>query len=115
MTVRIFLQQSDEWRAADNAIGGKRSALTQQPLPGTDDLRAAAPHEIACQEAMWEHNYAAALEHARQVLTVLMCDEVKPYRALAWSHCRAAACSLVSLTIADLWLSPSSLRRAAAR
>jgi hypothetical protein len=93
--VRIFLMQSEEWRAADDAIVSRRASLMQVALPGTDDLRAASSNEIDYQQAIWQHDYAGALEHARKVLTALTSSEVKPYRAL-WFYLAGSAAWLAA-------------------
>ena len=86
----IFLEQDESWIDADNYIASQREAMTRNSLPGTDDLKAAVPHEVEYQYAMWEGDYVRALECCRSVLAQLTHPDLRGYRAL-WSYLAGSA------------------------
>jgi len=88
--LNIFLNQDESWIEADNYIASQRETMTRNSLPGTDDLKAAVPHEVEYQYAMWEGDYVRALECCRSVLAQLTHPDLRGYRAL-WSYLAGSA------------------------
>lgn len=88
--LRIFFEQGEEWSGADNEIVALREKAEQKRLPGTVDLQAAVTHEIDYQYAMWQGDFASALEACRKVLTELKDSDLKGYRAL-WNYLAGSA------------------------
>ena len=82
----IFLVHSDEWDAADQNIVADRDERTQEPLPCVESFLKAVPHEVDYQYALWNGDFATALEEARKVLTALQGpEELRGYRAF-WMY-----------------------------
>lgn len=88
--MKLFLDQSPEWKAAEGEIVQLRSARTQAPLPGSDQLRIAVSSEVAYAEALWTGNFDLALDAARSVLSSLAGDDLKGYRAF-WYYLAGSA------------------------
>lgn len=93
--LRLFLAQGEDWSQADNEIVSQRQRLEQKRLPAAGDLQNAVPHEIDYQYAIWQGDYAAALEACRKILTELKDPELKGYRAW-WNYLAGAAAWLKS-------------------
>lgn len=87
---RLFLTQGEEWGQADEEIVSLRQRLEQKRLPATGDLQNAVQYEIDYQYAIWQGDYAAALEACRKVLTELKDAELKGYRAW-WNYLAGSA------------------------
>jgi hypothetical protein len=49
---------------------------------GTEQLAAAAPHEVAAVDAAWQGDWPAAIDAAGKALTHLAGDDVRHYQAL---------------------------------
>jgi hypothetical protein len=81
----LFLEHSEEWMNAEEDIIEKRSAMVQEPLPGTECLRTAVKHEIKYQYCLWNSDFIGALESCRSVLATLVDPNLKGYRAL-WQY-----------------------------
>lgn len=91
----IFLQQDDEWNAADEEIVSIRQRCTQKILPGTEDLQKAAAYEVEYQYALWREDFPRALESARKIIAELNHPELQGYRAL-WNYLAGSAAWLGS-------------------
>lgn len=88
----LFYARGEDWRSADNEIRRLRGQLTQQQLPGMDQLSESSRHEVNFQYALWDGNFARALEEARGVLTHLVDPGLQGYRAL-WNYLAGNAAS----------------------
>ena len=88
--VEIFLEQGDEWKEADSGILEIRSETTQSRLPDVDALRNSVRSEVAYQYAIWNKDYAGALDHCRRALDSLGGDNLKGYRAF-WNYLAGSA------------------------
>jgi Rad3-related DNA helicase len=64
---RIFLDHGSEWEEANRQILEYRAKASQKPYPAMDQLAQAVPFEIAYQALMWQGDYCAAFEKAREV------------------------------------------------
>lgn len=81
----LFLAHSDDWNDAEEDIISNRSSMVQERLPGIDNLRQAAPHEVEYQYCLWHGDFTGALEQCRRILAVLTDPELRGYRAL-WHY-----------------------------
>lgn len=88
----LFYARGDDWRSAENEIRRLRAQLTQQQLPSLAQLADSSAHEVNYQYAMWDGNFAKALEEARGVLTHLTDAGLQGYRAL-WNYLAGTAVS----------------------
>jgi hypothetical protein len=95
----ILLRHDDEWDEAENYIASLRQEIKKINLPGTDDLAIAVQDELEYQYAMWEGDYARALEHCKKILSALTHPELKGYRAL-WNYLAGSAAWLGSRQLA---------------
>jgi hypothetical protein len=100
--LKVFYARGEAWKSADNEIRRLRGQAVQATLPALDQLRAAANHEVAFQYALWDNNPQAALEAAKEVLTILQDGGLKGYRGL-WNYLAGDAASQVTAArIGDL-------------
>jgi Rad3-related DNA helicase len=90
---QIFLDHEAEWEDANEGILEARANATQLAFPAMDQLAEAVPYEIEYQAAMWQSDYAAALEAAREVLSELTDPGLRGYRAL-WHYLAGSAAEL---------------------
>jgi Type III restriction enzyme, res subunit/Helicase C-terminal domain len=90
---QIFLDHDAEWEEANEIILEARANATQSGFPAMDQLASAVSHEIAYQAAMWQSDYAVALEAAREVLAELKDPGLRGYRAL-WHYLAGSAAEL---------------------
>lgn len=91
----IFLENDEAWEEANEVILDARGSATQEPFPAMGELSAAVEHEIAYQTAMWEKDYTAAYESAREVLGVITGSDLRGYRAL-WHYLAGSAAHLAA-------------------
>lgn len=86
----IFLNQDDDWQAADASILELREGATQSQLPAIEALKRSVNHEVRYQYALWNENYIVAVDECRNVLNQLSGDELKGYRAF-WNYLGGSA------------------------
>lgn len=86
----IFLQHADEWAGVEADIVADRDQLDQVSPPGTGQLQAAARHEVAAWQAVWQGEWPLALEQARRVIDALRGGQVSQRYAALWNY--LAAC-----------------------
>jgi DEAD/DEAH box helicase/Helicase C-terminal domain len=89
----IFLEQGDDWRAANADILAKREHLKQDQPPWMTDLAATSSIEIDYVNAIWNNNYESAFAHAKSVLAILNDEKLRGYRAL-WHYLAGSAALL---------------------
>lgn len=91
---QTFLNQTDDWQEAEQAIVSHRNRLMKQPDPTTTVLAKVAPLEIDYVYRMWNGQYEDALKVAADITEALSGgDELKPYRSF-WHHQAAASAFL---------------------
>jgi Rad3-related DNA helicase len=79
--IDLFLNQSKEWREAENDIIELRNDLKKEKLPCTDILEEIVNFEIKYQEYLWGSEFEKAVDEAKKVLTKLNSEELRGYRA----------------------------------
>ena len=62
----IFLEHDEDWETANEAILEAREKATQADFPAMGELGNSVAYEIAWQKAMWDGDYAKALEFGRE-------------------------------------------------
>jgi len=77
---QTFLDQGEEWEAAEEAIISLRETKTRQLDPVTERLRAVVGDEVGYLYAMWNGDFETALQKAKAVADGLGGDETKGYR-----------------------------------
>jgi hypothetical protein len=87
--LRHFHAQDEDWRAAEEDIIISREAAQRTRLPGTAQLQAAAPHEVAAIDAAWQGDWPAAIDAAGKALSHLGGDDTRHYQAL-WHYILAS-------------------------
>jgi plasmid stability protein len=85
-----FFDRDAAWEAADQAILSLRDRLNQRMMAATKDLAEAVAAELAYQYALWNADFAHALEHCRSVLGKLNHEDLRGYRAL-WMYLAGSA------------------------
>ncbi|WP_338810413.1 DEAD/DEAH box helicase [Agrobacterium leguminum] len=89
----IFMAHDAEWEEANETILESRGQAVQAEFPAMSDLSNAVAHEIAWQKAMWDGDYTAAYDAAREVLGNLNDPGLRGYRAL-WHYLAGSAARL---------------------
>jgi len=88
--LRHFHEQDVDWRAAEQDIIAAREAQPRARPPGTEQLAAAAGHEVAAVDAAWQGDWAKAIDAAGRALAGLAGgDEIRHYQAL-WHYILAS-------------------------
>lgn len=88
--IKVFLTQDKKWQEVDQDIIELRNTKSQHKMPGTDDLINAVKYEVRYQNALWNGDYLGALEQAKNVLTFVVNDNLRGYRAL-WLYLAGAS------------------------
>ncbi|EOW1339334.1 DEAD/DEAH box helicase [Pseudomonas aeruginosa] len=86
----IFLEHEEDWEEANQSILEMRESVTQLVFPAMDQLAAVVSDEIEWQAAIWNEDYVAAYEAAREVLGGLNDSGLRGYRAL-WHYLAGSA------------------------
>jgi hypothetical protein len=87
--LRHFHGQDEDWRAAEQDIVASREEVARTRPPGTGQLAAAAPYEVAAMDAAWQGDWPAAIDAAGKALGELAGDDVRHYQAL-WHYILAS-------------------------
>jgi hypothetical protein len=88
--LRHFSAQDADWRDAEQEIIAAREATQRVTPPGTGELAASAPHEVAAVSAAWQGDWAKAIDEAGKALDKLAGgEETRPYQAL-WHYILAS-------------------------
>jgi hypothetical protein len=88
--LRHFQDQDQDWRAAEQDILASREAVQRTRPPGTAQLEAAAPHEVAAIDAAWQGDWPTAIDEAGKAVDKLAGgDEIRHYQAL-WHYILAS-------------------------
>jgi DEAD/DEAH box helicase/Helicase C-terminal domain len=85
---RAFIEQGENWEAAEEAIVRLRDRSSRHSDPVSERLCSAVSDEVSYLYSMWNGDYESALEHARRVADSLEGDETKGYRG--WWYYLAA-------------------------
>jgi hypothetical protein len=95
--LRVFLNQTENWVAADEEIVTLRQSARRASLPGSESLRSIAGAELDYEYAIWHGDYLVALDNCRKILGGLNDPELRGYRAL-WNYLAGCAAWLASKT-----------------
>jgi hypothetical protein len=98
---RVFLDQKDTWRKANDSIIKARDVAEVKDLPSREILAAVAPLEVKYVEAMWRGDYIKALERCRSIIGNLTGDALRGYQAL-WNYLAGSAAFLASVAVPAL-------------
>ncbi len=89
----LFMAHDADWEEANETILESRGQAIQAEFPAMSELSNAVSHEIAWQRAMWDGDYTAAYDAARDVLGNLNDSGLRGYRAL-WHYLAGSAARL---------------------
>jgi hypothetical protein len=92
---RVFIEQKDAWRSANDSIVKARDSAEVKDLPAREVLAAVAPLEVAYVEAMWRGDYVKAFDRCRAIVGQLTGEALKGYQAL-WNYLAGSAALLAS-------------------
>ncbi len=85
-----FRAQDTQWREAEEEIRQERDEQPRVQLPGTAQLAASAPAEVAAIEAAWQGDWEEAINQARAAVDALNGGvEIRRYQAL-WHYLTAS-------------------------
>lgn len=96
----MFMDNNADWAGADQMIRNAVVQYEQTAFPAMDELGAVVAHEVAYQEALWNHDYSSALTSARTILGNLNDEDLRGYRAL-WHYLAGAAALRLSAVPGD--------------
>jgi hypothetical protein len=85
-----FLAQGEDWADVEEELADRRSEVTRAYPPGTQELSAAAPHEVAAYHALWQGEIDRSLSHVRSVIDRLTGGRAPQRYAALWNY--LAAC-----------------------
>lgn len=85
-----FLAQGEDWADVEEELADRRSEVTRAYPPGTQELSAAAPHEVAAYHALWQGEIDRSLNHVRSVIDRLTGGRGPQRYAALWNY--LAAC-----------------------
>jgi hypothetical protein len=93
---KLFWDRSEAWFEIEGEIVSLRDQMSKRDLPGSDELRVSADHELDYQYAMWRGDFESALDAGREVLSAIKHPKLQSYRTLwyylagcaAWFGCR---------------------------
>jgi hypothetical protein len=77
---QVFMDQSDEWKKAEESILSLREQSPRCVDPVSERLYSVVSDEVSYLYSMWNGDYESALEHARKTADALGGDETKGYR-----------------------------------
>lgn len=86
----LFWKRSKEWFEVEGDIVNLRDQKTKYDLPGANELRASVKYELGYQYFLWRGDFEAALESAREVLSILKHADLQSYRTL-WFYLAGCA------------------------
>ncbi|WP_417446123.1 DEAD/DEAH box helicase [Kangiella sp.] len=92
---KIFIENDEDWEAANQQILEYRNEAHQDKLPAVDDLSAIVHLEIKYMKALWKGDYLTALQYAEEIFDSLHGPELKGYRAL-WAYLSGSAAYLAT-------------------
>lgn len=88
--IDLFIEQGDEWAAANQAIIRNRSRKKREDETSTKQLADSVKHEIRYANAIWSGNAHLAFSAASDVVANLNGNELQGYRAW-WCYLAGAA------------------------
>jgi len=97
---RAFVNQSDEWEPAEEAIVNLREQRSRRTDPISGRLLSVVADEVSYLYAMWSRDYESTLEHARKAADALGGDETKGYRGW-WYYLAADTAMMLHETNGD--------------
>ncbi|WP_040726656.1 DEAD/DEAH box helicase family protein [Thiomicrorhabdus sp. Kp2] len=89
----LFLENGDEWDAANQMIVEERNRAEKVPFPSIEQLSEAVKFEVEYQMALWQKDYTEAVSCAESVIGVLTDGQLGGYRAL-WEYLAGSAAKL---------------------
>lgn len=81
-----FLHQSNDWKGAELTIAGIRDGYTQVSPPGTQELSASAPSEVAAWQSLWQGEWDRARENARTSVDTVRGTRGSQRYAALWNY-----------------------------
>jgi hypothetical protein len=83
---RIFTEHGQEWRSVDADIVAARERYERVDAPGSLELQRSARLEVAACNAIWQGEWARALDQIRQVLDALRGGRAPQRYAALWNY-----------------------------
>lgn len=88
--IAVFDRHDSDWTGLDDDIVTARDTYKQASPLGTTELQAAAPHEVAACEAIWNCDWNTAIAEIRAVLDALQGGRASSRYAALWSYLAAS-------------------------
>lgn len=90
---QIFIEHGKDWEEANQEILDKRAKAIREEFPAMNELETTVKFEIEWQKSIWNNDYVAAADAAREVLANLRGADLRGYRAL-WHYLAGSSASL---------------------
>jgi hypothetical protein len=91
--IAVFDRHDSDWTGLDDEIVAARDTYQQASPLGTTELQAAAPHEVAACDAIWNCDWNVAITEIRAVLDALQGGRASSRYAALWSYLAASICA----------------------
>lgn len=91
----IFLEHEEDWEEANGGILDMRENAVQEKFEAMEELAKVVRHEISWQKEIWDQDYVAAFDAAREVLGGLSHEGLRGYRAL-WYYLAGSSAELAA-------------------
>lgn len=108
--LRTFATHDHEWRDVEQDIVAAREQYERIDAPGSAELQKSVCHEVAACDAIWQGEWARALELVRQVLDALRGGRAPQRYAALWSYLAACIAHRLAAQTGDSALSAAASR-----
>lgn len=89
--IGIFIEQGDDWRAAEKDIFDDRDRSLQENIPGFSELLNSVPTEVEFQHCIWNQDYRGAIIAAQKTINSLSGNKnLDGYRGF-WNYLASVA------------------------
>lgn len=108
--LRIFATHDQEWREVEQDIVAAREQYERIDAPGSAELQKSVSHEVAACDAIWQGEWARALELVRQVLDALRGGRAPQRYAALWNYLAACISHRLAAQTGDSALSAAAAK-----
>jgi hypothetical protein len=108
--LRIFVIHDQKWREVEQDIVAAREQYERLDAPGSAELQKSVSHEVAACDAIWQGEWARALELIRQVLDALRGGRAPQRYAALWNYLAACVAQRLAAQTGDPTLSAAAAK-----
>ncbi|MFF5079432.1 DEAD/DEAH box helicase [Actinoplanes sp. NPDC000266] len=108
--LNIFAAHDEVWRDIEQDIVAAREKYARVDAPGTEALQKSVAHEVAACDAIWQGEWARALDLIRQVLDGLRGGRTSQRYAALWNYLAGCVAQRLAVQTGDAALQAASLK-----